>query len=71
MIGFSGVSDDSEARLGRASGGRTMSGIEQAADALVRAAEMTKKDLGRETEVLLNQDDNSIAKALEVANQAI
>ena len=48
-----------------------MSGIEQAADALVRAAEMTKKDLGRETEVLLNQDDNSIAKALEVANQAI
>lgn len=71
VIGFSGVSDDSEARLGRASGGRTMSGVEQAAEALVRAAEMTKKDLGRETEVLLNQDDNSIAKALEVANQAI
>ena len=64
-------SPGSVSRTPRASGGRTMGGIEQAADALVRAAEMTKKDLGRETEVLLNQDDNSIAKALEVANQAI
>jgi hypothetical protein len=58
-------------RMGRASGGRTMGDIERAADALVRAAENTKKVLGRETEALLNQDDNSIAQALEVANQAI
>ena len=74
VIGFSGSIDteqDNQQRTGRASGGRTMSGIEQAADALVRAAENTKKVLGRETEALLNQDDNSIAKALEVANQAI
>lgn len=71
VIGFSGATPDGEPRVARASGGRTMDGIEQAANALVMAAESTKKALGRETEALLNQDDNSIAKALEVANQAI
>lgn len=60
-------------RVGRATGGRTMQGgdIDAAADALVRAAETTKKSLGKETEVLLNHDDNTIASALEVANKAI
>lgn len=59
-------------RVGRATGGRTMhTDVDTEADALVRAAENTKKALGRETEVLLNHDDNTIANALEVANKTI
>ena len=58
-------------RESRATGGRTVINVDQAADALIRAADQAKKALGGETEALLNHDDNTIAKALEVANQAI
>lgn len=58
-------------RARRASGGRTGMNVESAADELVKLAETTKKQLGHETEPLLNEHDNTIARALEVANQAI
>jgi hypothetical protein len=58
-------------RARRASGGRTGMNVESAADELVKLAETTKKQLGQETEPLLNEHDNTIARALEVANQAI
>ena len=56
-------------RVGRATGGKV--GVEVEADALVRAAERSKKDFNRTTEPLLNTPDNHIAKALETANRAI
>jgi hypothetical protein len=56
-------------RVGRANGGKV--GVDVEADALIRAAERSKKDFNRTTEPLLNTPDNHIAKALEVANRAI
>jgi hypothetical protein len=57
-------------RVGRKSGGR-VGGHEAAADQLVRAAERAKRDLGRSTEPLLSQSDDTVAHALEVANRSI
>ena len=59
-----------EQRVGRKAGGR-VGGHEAAADQLVRAAERAKKDLGRSTEPLLSQSDDTVAHALEVANRSI
>ena len=59
-----------EQRMGRKAGGR-VGGHEAAADQLVRAAERAKKDLGRSTEPLLSQSDDTVAHALEVANRSI
>lgn len=42
-----------------------------AADQLVRAAERAKKGWSTETEPLLNQSDDAVAHALEVANRSI
>lgn len=42
-----------------------------AADQLVRAAERAKKGWSAETEPLLNQSDDAVAHALEVANRSI
>lgn len=58
-------------RVERAFGGQVSQGVEAAANALMQAAETSKKALGRQTEALLNHDDNTIAHALEVANEAI
>jgi len=61
-----------EDRPARASGGRTsLPDHEAEADRYIALAERHKSRLGRETEPLLKHDDTSIAKALEVANQAI
>jgi hypothetical protein len=57
-------------REGRKSGGR-VSSHETAADQLVRAAERAKKGLSAQTEPLLNQSDETVVKALEVANRSI
>jgi hypothetical protein len=56
-------------RQGRKSGGRVSS--HDAADQLVRAAERAKKGWSAETEPLLNQSDDAVAHALEVANRSI
>jgi hypothetical protein len=53
----------------RASGGRT--GHDSKADALVRAAEMAKKDISKGTEALLDQPDETITRALAVAKKHI
>jgi hypothetical protein len=58
-------------REGRKSGGRVGGDHVMAADQLVRAAERAKKELGRSTEPLLNQSDDTVAHALEVANRSI
>lgn len=63
----SALEDD---RQGRKSGGR-VSSHDMAADQLVRAAERAKKGWSAETEPLLNQSDDAIAHALEVANRSI
>jgi len=57
-------------RIGRKSGGRVGDHM-AAADHLVRAAERAKNDLGKTTEPLLNQSDDAVAHALEVANRSI
>jgi len=60
-----------EDRTPRKSGGRVGSDHSAAADQLVRAAERAKKELGRSTEPLLSQSDDTVAHALEVANRSI
>ncbi len=59
-----------EDRAQRKSGGR-VSSHEAAADQLVRAAERAKKGQSAQTEALLNQSDDAVAQALEVANRSI
>jgi len=60
-----------EDRAPRKSGGRVGGDHVVAADQLVRAAERAKKELGRSTEPLLSQSDDTVAHALEVANRSI
>jgi hypothetical protein len=61
---------EEDPRQGRKAGGR-VSSHEHAADQLVRAAERAKKGWSAETEPLLNQSDDAVAHALEVANRSI
>jgi hypothetical protein len=56
--------------IGRKRGGR-VSSHDMAADQLVRAAERAKKGWGEETAPLLNQSDDAVVHALEVANRSI
>jgi hypothetical protein len=65
------LSQIGDERIGRKSGGRVGGDHAAAADQLVRAAERAKKELGRSTEPLLNQSDDAVAHALEVANRSI
>jgi hypothetical protein len=64
------LAQSEEYRPERKSGGR-VSSHEMAADQLVRAAERAKKGLSAQTEPLLNQSDETVVKALEVANRSI
>jgi hypothetical protein len=64
------VSNLSDDRMGRKSGGRVDS-HDVEADHLVRAAERAKKGLSAHTEGLLNTSDDAVASALEVANRSI
>ena len=64
------VSQIGQEREGRKSGGR-VSRHEADADQLVRAAERAKKGWSAKTEPLLNQSDETVVKALEVANRSI
>ena len=57
-------------RQGRKSGGR-VSSHDAAADQLVRAAERARKGQSAQTQVLLNQSDDAVASALEIANRSI
>ena len=61
---------EEDPRQGRKAGGR-VSSHDMAADQLVRAAERAKKGWSAETEPLLNQSDDAVAHALEVANRSI
>jgi hypothetical protein len=64
------IGSSMDEREGRKSGGR-VSSHDMAADQLVRAAERAKKGLSAQTEPLLNQSDETVVKALEVANRSI
>lgn len=66
VMALSGPDD----RQGRKTGGR-VSSHEAAADQLVMAAERAKKEQSAQTEGLLNQSDDAVAHALEVANRSI
>jgi hypothetical protein len=55
-------------RTGRATGGRIGS-HDAAADRLVRMAEVAKKNIGKQTEAILNAPDEHVVKALAVANR--
>jgi len=55
----------------RASGGRTIDSVSLKAQALINMVDSIKKEQSKETEPLLNLDDNTVAKALAVANRHI
>jgi hypothetical protein len=54
-------------RQGRKAGGRVSH--ETIADGLVRAAEVAKKNIGKQTETILNKPDETVVRALKIANQ--
>jgi hypothetical protein len=54
-------------RPGRKSGGRVSH--ETIADSLVRSAEVAKKNIGKQTETILNKPDETVVRALKIANQ--
>jgi len=56
-------------RVARASGGRIVH--EDAADKLIRAAEIAKKSIGKQTETILEKPDEHVVQALAVANRHI
>jgi len=56
-------------RIARASGGRILD--EDAADKLIRAAEIAKKGIGKQTEAILEKPDEHVVQALAVANRHI
>jgi len=58
-------------RIGRKSGGRTTGAAKAKADQLIAMVDRIKKDEGKGTKPLLNVDDTTIAKALEIANRGI
>ena len=68
--GATRLGEAEEERQGHARGGSVMS-HEVKADRLVRAAEAAKKSVNQTTEPLLNLPDETIVKALDVAQQAI
>jgi hypothetical protein len=55
-------------RINRATGGRIGS-HDAAADRLIRMAEVAKKNIGKQTEAILNAPDEHVVKALAVANR--
>ena len=63
------LDEPKEKRQGRASGGKV--GSSSIADRLVMAAESAKRMSNKATEPLLRTSDESIAKALEIANRHI
>ena len=66
-------SEPVEGRVGRAHGGRIgrMSEHRSKADSLIRDAERAKKELGQTTKPILEMSDETVAKALSIADQAI
>jgi len=58
-------------RIGRKSGGRATGAAKAKADQLIAMVDRIKKDEGEGTKPLLNVDDTTIAKALEIANRGI
>jgi hypothetical protein len=60
-----------EGRMGRKSGGRAVGSAKAKADKLISMVDRIKKDEGKGTEPLLNVDDTTIAKALEIAKRGI
>jgi hypothetical protein len=63
------IREEEESRQGRATGGKV--GSSSIADRLITAAESAKRMSNKATEPLLRTSDESIAKALEIANRHI
>jgi len=66
---FQGSRQADGGRVARASGGRILD--EDAADKLIRAAEIAKKGIGKQTEAILEKPDEHVVQALAVANRHI
>ena len=58
-------------RIGRASGGKVGGNIKPLVDRLMRLADQAKKSTDNNTKPLLDAPDESIVKALRIANKAI
>lgn len=58
-------------RIERKAGGRIQKDPKAEAERLIKMADKLKKDEGSKTESLLNLDDTTVAKALEIANRGI
>gem|GEM_PF-6424076 len=58
-------------RIGRKTGGIVKKNPKAEAERLIKLADKLKKDEGSKTEPLLNLDDTTVAKALEIANRGI
>jgi len=63
-----GKEESTGGRINRATGGRIGS-HDAAADRLVRMADAAKKNIGKQTESILNAPDEHVVKALAVANR--
>ena len=70
ITGGSAAVTSQEPRPARAAGGRTGAGV-MTADMLVKAAERARKSIGEGTKSILGAPDESVVKALAIANQKI
>jgi hypothetical protein len=69
-ISATGAKEGVENRQGRATGGSVLDHHYEA-DRLVNMADRAKRGLGEETKVILNQPDDAVVHALEIAKRAI
>ena len=69
-VSATGAKEGVESRQGRATGGSVLDHHYEA-DRLVNMAEKAKRGLGEETKAILNQPDDAVVHALEIAKRAI
>jgi len=71
VLGQKFMGEASGGRIGRKTGGIVKKNPKAEAERLIKLADKLKKDEGSKTEPLLNLDDTTVAKALEIANRGI
>jgi len=69
-VSATGAKEGVESRQGRATGGSVLDHHYEA-DRLVNMADKAKRGLGEETKVILNQPDDAVVHALEIAKRVI
>jgi hypothetical protein len=71
LEGYRSPAEADGGRIGRESGGRTNMSAAAKAARLIDRVDHIRKSHGKETSSLLNLDDDTVAKALDIANQRI